>query len=77
MGDFDIDILNCSRDKNRSDYIDTLYSHSFYITINSPTRIKRITKALIDNIFHNNTSNNNILRNIATSNMTTTPLNFY
>ena len=38
MGDFNIN-LNCNTDKDTSDYIDTFYSHSFYPTVNSPTRI--------------------------------------
>ena len=67
MGDFNINFLNCNTDKDTSDYIDTLYSHSFYPTINSPTRITPTSKTLIDNIFYNNASNNIISGNIATS----------
>ena len=67
MGDFNINLLNCNTDKDTSDYIDTLYSHSFYPTINSPTRITPTSKTLIDNIFYNNASNNIISGNIATS----------
>ena len=67
MGDFNINLLNCNADKDTSDYIDTLYSHLFYSTINSPTRTTPTTKTLIDNIFYNNASNNIISENIATS----------
>ena len=51
MGDFNINLLNCNTDKDSSDYIDALYSHSFYRTINSPTPVTPTTKTLIDNIF--------------------------
>ena len=67
MGDFNINLLNCNTDKDISDYIDTLYSHSFCPTINSPTRITPTSKMLIDNIFYNNASNNIISGNITTS----------
>ena len=67
MGSFNINLLNCNTDKDASDYIDTLYSHSFHPTINSPTRRTPTTKTLIDNIFYNNGSNNIISRYIATS----------
>ena len=56
MGDFNINLLNCNTDKDSSDYVDTPYSHSFYSTINSLTRITPTTKTLIDNIFYNNAS---------------------
>ena len=58
IGYFDINLFNCNPDKDTSDYIDTLYSHTFYLTINSPTRITSTTKTVIDNIFYNNASNN-------------------
>ena len=64
MGDFNINLLNCNRDKDNSDYIDTLYFHSFYPAINSPTRIMPTSKTLI---FYNNASNNITSGNIATS----------
>ena len=67
MGDFNINLLNCNTDKDTSDYIDTLCSHSFYSTINSPTRMTPPSKIVIDNIFYNNASNNIISGNIATS----------
>ena len=69
MGDFNMNLLNCDTDKDTSDYIDTLFSHSFYPTINSPTRITPTSKTLIDNIFYNNASSNIISGNIATSNL--------
>ena len=53
MGDFIINVLNCNIDKNTSDYVDTLESHAFFPTINSPTQITANSKTLIDNIFCN------------------------
>ena len=63
MGDFNINLLNCNTEKYTSDYIDTLYSHSFYPSINSRTRINPTSKILIDDIFYNNASNNIISGN--------------
>ena len=67
MGDFNINLLNCIIDKNTSDYVDNLYSHTFFPTINSPLRITAYSKTLIDNIFHNNVTKNIISGNITTS----------
>ena len=65
MGDFKIKLLDCKTDKHTSDFIDTLYSQSFYPTTNSPTRIMLTTKTLIDNVFYNKVSSNIISGNIA------------
>ena len=51
MDDFDIHILNCDSDKDTVDFLDTFYASSLYPTINTPTQITTISKALIDNIF--------------------------
>ena len=53
MVDFNINLLNCNIDKNTFDYVDTLYSHAFFPTINSPTQITANSKTFIDSIFHN------------------------
>ena len=47
MGDFNINILNHNIDKNTSNYVDILYSHAFFPTINSPTWISPYSKTLI------------------------------
>ena len=65
--DFNINFLNCNIDKNSSNYVDTLYSHDFFPTINSPTRITANSKTLIDNIFYNNTTKIIISGNITAS----------
>ena len=54
MGDFSINLPNCNIDKSASDYVDILYSHAFFLTINSPMQITPYSKTLIDNKFHNN-----------------------
>ena len=59
MWDFNINILSC--------FIDTIYSNSFYPTVNIPTRIKSISKTLIDNILYNNITRSISAGNIATS----------
>ena len=47
--------------------MDTLYSHAFFPTINSPTQITANSKTLINNIFYNDVTKNIISGNIATS----------
>ena len=65
MGDFNKN-LNCNIDKNTSDYMDIVYFHAFFPTINSPTWITPNSKTLIDNIFYNDVTKN-ISENITTS----------
>ena len=67
MGDFNINLLNCNIDRNTSDYMDILYSHDFFPTINSPTWITPNLRTLTDNIFYNNAIKNIISGNIKTS----------
>ena len=67
MGDFNINILNCNSDRNTSSFTDTLYSNSFYPTINIPTRITSTSKTLIDNILYNNITKCISAGNIVTS----------
>ena len=67
MGDFNINILNCNSDRDTSSFTDTLYSNSFYPTINIPTRITSTSKTLIDNILYNNITKSIWAGNIATT----------
>ena len=53
MGDFNVNLIKCNDDKNSSNFLDTMLSHSFLPFITTPTRITRNTKTLIDNIFYN------------------------
>lgn len=51
MGDFNIDI---AKEENKAtDFLNTLYSTSFYPTINKFTRVSKKTKTIIDNIITN------------------------
>ena len=67
MRDYNINLLNCNIDKNTSDYVDTLYSHAFFPTIKSPTRITANSKTLIDNIFYDDVTKTIISGNITFS----------
>ena len=59
--------LNCNINKNTSDYMDILYSHTFFPTTNSPMQITLYSKTLTDNKFYNNATKNIISGNITTS----------
>ena len=52
MGDFNVNSINCSDDKNISTFFDTMLFSSFLLFITTPTRTTRNTKTLIDNIFY-------------------------
>ncbi|XP_051919919.1 uncharacterized protein LOC127599747 [Hippocampus zosterae] len=52
-GDFNIDLLNPNRHKKTTDFINTMYSNSFFPVILKPSRITVHTATLIDNIFIN------------------------
>ena len=67
MGDFNINILNCDSDKDKADFIDTIYASSLYPTINTPTRIIATSKTLIDNIFYNDFTKKILVGNILAS----------
>ena len=49
MSDFNINLINCNDDKNTSNFIDAMLSHSFLPFITNPTRITRNTRTLIGN----------------------------
>ena len=44
MGDFKINILNSNSDRDTSSFIDTIYTNSFYPTMNIPTRIEALLR---------------------------------
>lgn len=52
-GDFNIDLLNPTKQNNIDDFIDTIYSLSLYPTITKPSRITTHSATIIDNIFTN------------------------
>ena len=52
-GDFNIDLLKFERHTPTSNFVNCIFSHSFFPVINRPTRITSNTATLIDNIFTN------------------------
>jgi len=52
-GDFNIDLLKAESHAPTADFINCIFSHSFYPVINKPTRVTETSATLIDNIFTN------------------------
>ena len=50
MGDYNINLLNCTSYSNTSDFVNVMFSSSFLPLINRPTRISETSVTLIDNI---------------------------
>ena len=65
MGDLNVNLINCNDDKNISNFLETMRSHSFLPFITNPTRITRNTKTLIDNIFYNKPLNDIMSGNLS------------
>ena len=53
MGDYNINLLNYENHQHTSGFIDQLHSNSLISLINKPTRVKKQSATLIDNIFTN------------------------
>src|SRR6218665_712722 len=53
LGDFDINLLKVAKHRGSDEFLNLLYSHSFYPLIDKPRRITPETATLIDNIFTN------------------------
>ena len=53
MVDFNVNLINSNNDKNTSNFLDAMLSHSFLPFITTQLRITRNTKTLNDNIFYN------------------------
>ena len=51
MGDFNINLLNSEKHLLTYEFLDIMYSFSFYPLINKPTRVGNETASLIDNIY--------------------------
>ena len=63
MGDYNINILYSDVDNQASDFLDKMYSNSFFPTISTPTSISTTSRTLIDNKFYNDiTKNQEILQ---------------
>jgi len=66
-GDFNIDLLKADTHAPTADFTNCIFSHSFFPTINKPTRITEMSATLIDNIFTNFSSNYNLIPSIICS----------
>ena len=53
MGDFNLDLLKIDENQYTKDFINQMFSSTFYPLISKPTRITNISATLIDNIFVN------------------------
>ena len=58
MADYNINILNSDVGHQTSGFLDTMYSNSFFPTINTRTRISTTSRTLIDNMFYNDITKN-------------------
>ena len=65
ISDFNVNLINCNDDKNISSFLDTMFSHSCLPFITTPTKIKRNTKTLIDNISYNKPPNDIMSGNLS------------
>ena len=54
MGDFNLDLLKLDENQYIKDFINQMFSSTFYPLISKPTRITNSSATLIDNIFVNN-----------------------
>ena len=57
MGDYNINLLEYDTDNSVHNFMNTVLSHSFYPTIDKPTRITAESATLIDNILNNDLVN--------------------
>ena len=55
-GDYNINLLNVDKHAASQEFIDIMYSHSFFPCITKPTRVSKTSCTLIDNIFSNDYS---------------------
>lgn len=54
MGDFNVDLLKCEKSQISQDFLLLLQSCYLIPTIDKPTRVRRTSATLIDNVFTNN-----------------------
>ena len=63
-GDFNINLLSTDKHIPSAEFIETMYSYSFFPLISKPTRVSKHSATLIDNIFCNNTNDKDIINGI-------------
>ena len=66
MGDFNIDLLNYPSDNKVAEFLDKMYCSSLLPLITHPTRIRKTSQTLIDNIFSTIISDESKTGNITT-----------
>ena len=54
MGDFNVNLINCNKNRGTYEFLKQLFNHNFTPQITFPTRITEKTAALINNILVNN-----------------------
>jgi len=54
MRDFNLDLLKLDENRFLKDFMNQMFSSTFYLLISKPTRITNFSATLIDNIFVNN-----------------------
>ena len=64
MGDYNINLLNCDKHTPTEDFINMMFSSSFFPTINKPTRVSNTSATLIDNIFSNDSEAESLFHGI-------------
>ena len=61
---FNINLLNTDKHIPSAEFIETMYSYSFFPLISKPTRISKHSATFIDNIFCNNINDKDIINGI-------------
>ena len=67
LGDFNIDLINCSTNEKTSEFFNLVSSYNLLPYITLPTRITNRSRTLIDNIFSNSTNSNTISGNLTST----------
>lgn len=63
-GDYNINLLNSDTHIPSAEFAELFFSHSFFPSINKPTRVSSTTATIIDNIFINNIHSNSVTAGI-------------
>ena len=71
MGDFNVDSLKYKNDSNIAHFLDLVYSSSLIPQITTPTHLSPRSKTLIDKIFTNDNTEDNISGNVLSNFQTT------
>ena len=64
IGDFNINLLNVNKHAPTAEFIELLYTYSYFPLINKPTRVNKNTATFIGHIYTNSKNNTGILSGI-------------